>query len=324
MILLILPLGMSREGKMEAKKEGVVTGRFIVIFMFFLIIICCAPKTKEVRTGPEVTAPPTAPKPAKIALVLGAGASKGFAHVGVIKILESNKIPIHMIVGTSVGSVVGSFYAFGYDAFQLQKLSFAIEKGEIVDLVLPENGFIKGEKLEEFVNKTVKNTPMEKLKIPFYAVAADIQSGQEVAFGRGNTGMAVRASCSIPGIFRPVKIGERVYVDGGVVSPVAVDVAKQFGADVVIAVDISAGADRTLPENTIETILHSFNIMYSRLAAVQISKAEVVIRPKVGHIGSGDFSKRHEAILEGERAAIETLPQIQQIVNQLRLEGRLE
>ncbi len=213
---------------------------------------------------------------------------------------------------------------YGYDAFQLQKLSFAIEKGEIVDLIIPDNGFIKGEKLEEFVNKTVKNTPMEKLKIPFYAVAADIQSGQEVAFGRGNTGMAVRASCSIPGIFRPVKIGERVYVDGGVVSPVAVDVAKQFGADIVIAVDISAGADRTLPENTIETILRSYDIMYSKLASIQILKADVVIKPKVSHIGSGDFSKRHEAILEGERAAIETLPQVMQIVNRLRLEGRLE
>ena len=308
---------------MEAKKEGIAMGRFIVISIFILIIACCAPKTKEIRPGPEVEAPPP-PKPAKIALVLGAGASKGFAHVGVIKILESNKIPIHMIVGTSVGSVVGSFYAFGYDAFQLQKLSFAIEKGEIVDLVLPENGFIKGEKLEEFVNKIVKNTPMEKLKIPFYAVAADIQSGQEVAFGRGNTGMAVRASCSIPGIFRPVKIGERVYVDGGVVSPVAVDVAKKFGADIVIAVDISTGVERTFPENTIETILQSYNIMYAKLASIQVCNADVVIKPKVGHIGSADFSKRHEAILEGERAAQEVLPQIQTIVNRLRQEGRLE
>ncbi|MGQ9646126.1 MAG: patatin-like phospholipase family protein [Thermodesulfobacteriota bacterium] len=296
--------------------------RLFATLVIFLILIgaSCAPPSKEIQTTPRMEPP----RPTKIALVLGAGASKGFAHVGVIKILEANKIPIHMIVGTSVGSVVGSFYAFGYDAFQLQKLSFAIERGEIIDLVLPENGFIKGEKLQEFVNKTVKNTPIEKLAIPFYAVAADIQTGQEVPFGKGNTGMAVRASCSIPGIFRPVKIGERVYVDGGVVSPVAVDVAKQFGADVVIAVDITAGADRTLPENTIETILHSFNIMYSRLAAVQLSKADVIIKPKVGHIGSADFSKRHEAILEGERAAIEALPQIQQIVNQLRLEGRLE
>jgi NTE family protein len=229
-----------------------------------------------------------------------------------------------MIVGTSVGSVVGSFYAYGYDAFQLQKLSFSIEKGDIVDLAIPDNGFIKGEKLEEFVNKTVKNTPIEKLKLPFYAVATDIQTGQEVAFGKGSTGMAVRASCSIPGVFRPVKIGERMYIDGGVVSPVAVDVAKKFGADIVIAVDISSDVERALPENTIETILQSLNIMYSKLASIQVSKADVVIKPKVGHIGSADFSKRHEAILEGEKAALEALPQVMKIVTQLRQEGRLE
>ncbi|NWF93217.1 MAG: patatin-like phospholipase family protein [Syntrophaceae bacterium] len=293
----------------------------LVWIPFLLVVIITSCTLKEVQPPPSVLPPP---KPAKIGLVLGAGASKGFAHIGVLKVLESNKIPIHMIVGTSVGSVVGSLYAYGHDAFQLQKLSFSIEKGEIVDLTIPENGFIKGEKLEEFINKTVKHTTLERLKVPFYAVATDIQNGQEVVFGRGNTGTAVRASCSIPGIFRPVKIGDRMYVDGGVVSPVAVDAAKRFGADVVIAVDISADVEKSLPGNTIETILQSINIMYSKLASVQLSRADVVIKPKVGHIGSADFSKRHEAVLEGEKAALEALPQIMQIVNQLRQEGRLE
>jgi NTE family protein len=282
---------------------------------------------KEIQPPPLIQTPPIVeppPKPAKIALVLGAGASKGFAHIGVLKILESNKIPIHMIVGTSVGSAVGSLYAYGYNAFELQKMSFSIEKGDILDLTIPDNGFIKGEKLEEFINKTLKNTPMEKLRIPFYAVTTDIQNGQEVVLGKGNTGQAVRASCSIPGIFRPVKIVDKMYVDGGVVSPVAVDAAKRFGADIVIAVDICTGVERALPGNTIETILQSLNIMYSKLALVQVSQADVVIRPKVGHIGSADFSKRHEAILEGEKAALEVLPQILKIVTQLRQEGRLE
>jgi NTE family protein len=229
-----------------------------------------------------------------------------------------------MIVGTSVGSAVGCLYAYGYSAFELQKMSFSIEKGDILDLTIPDNGFIKGEKLEEFINKTLKNTPMEKLKIPFYAVATEIKDGQEVVFGKGNTGQAVRASCSIPGVFRPVKIGDKIYVDGGVVSPVAVDAAKRFGADIVIAVDICTGVERALPGNTIETILQSLNIMYSKLALVQVSQADVVIRPKVAHIGSADFSKRHEAILEGEKAAIEALPQIMQIITRLRAEGKLE
>jgi NTE family protein len=283
---------------------------------------------KETQPPPVVQLPPAVqppPKPAKIALVLGAGSLKGFAHIGVLKILESNKIPIHMIVGTSAGSAVGSLYAYGIDAFSLQKLSFSVQKDDIVDLLyIPSNGFIKGEKLEEFINKSVNHTPMEKFKIPFYAVATDLEKGQEMIFGKGNAGTAVRASCSIPGIFRPVRISDRVYVDGGVVSPVAVEAAKRLGADVVIAVDISSAVDRTQPEGTIDTILQSINIMYSKLSSIQLSKADVVIKPKVSHIGSADFSKRHEAILEGEKAAIEALPQITAIITQLRLEGKLE
>jgi len=287
------------------------TRAFIVILV--LCLSSCAPK-EEVK--------PTLP-PVKIAVVLGAGASKGFAHIGVLKVLESNKIPIHMIIGTSAGSFVGSLYAYGYNAFELQKLSFSIEKGDVVDLSIPDNGFIKGEKLEAYINRILKNTPIEKLKIPFYAVATNIQSGREIVFGTGNTGTAVRASCSIPGIFRPVNISGKVYVDGGVVSPVAVEAAKKLGADIVIAVDISSDIDASRPEGTIETILQSISIMYSKLAAIQLSKADVVIRPKVGYIGSADFSKRHEAVLEGEKAALEALPKIQEIVNKLKQEGRL-
>ena len=297
---------------------------FRILIIFILIITSCT-INKEV---PPTQVPPTVqppPKPAKIALVLGAGSSKGFAHIGVLKILESNKIPIHLIVGTSVGSVVGSLYAYGYDAFSLQKLSFSIQKEDIADpLIVPNNGFIKGERLEEFINKRVKNTPMEKLKIPFFAVATDLEKGQEIVFAKGNTGTAVRASCSIPGIFRSVRISDKTYVDGGVVSPVAVEAAKRLGADVVIAVDISSAVDRTQPEGTIDTILQSINIMYSKLGSVQLAQADVVIKPKVSHIGSADFSKRHEAILEGEKATIEVLPQLMQIITQLRQEGRLE
>lgn len=289
--------------------------KLIIIILMMAIISCTA---KEIKSPEQ-----TLSKPAKIALVLGAGASKGFAHIGVLKILEANKIPIHMIVGTSVGSVIGALYGYGLSAFELQRLSFYIEEKDILDLTIPENGFIKGERLEDFINKTLKNTPLERLKIPFYAVATEIQNGKETVFGRGNTGQAVRASCSIPGIFRPVKIGEKVYVDGGIVSPVGVEAAKRLGAEMVIAVDISSSSERMPPRNTIETILQSINIMYSRLSSIQLSQADVVIRPKVSHIGSTDFSKRHEAILEGEKATIEALPKIMEIVNRLRLEGRL-
>jgi NTE family protein len=277
-----------------------------------IVIASCAPK--EVKPSP---------KPAKIAIVLGAGASKGFAHIGVLKVLESHKIPIHMIVGTSAGSFVGSLYAYGYNAFQLQKMSFSIEKGDILDITIPDNGFIKGEKLEEYINEKVKNTPIENLRIPFYSVATDLLNGHEVVFGKGNTGTAVRASCSIPGIFNPVRISDRIYVDGGVVSPVAVEAAKRLGADIVIVVDISADIGGKPPESTIETILQSISIMYSKLSSLQLTKADIVIRPKVGYIGPGDFSKRHEAVLEGEKAALGALPEINALIRKLQQEGRL-
>lgn len=295
-------------------KGGIKRGYIFIISIFLIIsIFSCAPK--------EIKPPP---KPAKIAIVLGAGASKGFAHIGVLKVLESNKIPLHMIIGTSAGSFVGSLYAYGFNAFELQKLSFAIERDDIIDLTIPDNGFIKGERLEGYINRIMENKPMEKLRIPFYAVATDIQSGREVVFGSGNTGTAVRASCSIPGIFRPANISGRMYVDGGVVSPVAIEAARRLGADIVIAVDISSDVEASSPTGTIETILQAINIMYSKLAAIQLSKADVVIKPKVGYIGSADFSKRHEATLEGEKAAIEVLPKIQEIVNRLKQEGRLD
>lgn len=287
--------------------------KFVLPLLLLLLFLSCSPR--------EVQPPP---KPAEIAVVLGAGAAKGFAHIGVLKVLESNKIPVHMIVGTSAGSFVGSLYAYGFNAFELQKISFGLQKDDIVDLTLPDNGFIKGEKLEAYINYMLRNTPIEKLRIPFYAVTTDIQSGREVVFGSGNTGTAVRASCSIPGIFMPPVISGRMYVDGGVVSPVAVDAARRMGADIVIAVDISSDVGSPLPNGTIETILQSINIMNSKLSAIQLAKADVVIKPKVGYIGSADFSKRNEAVLEGEKAAIAALPKIQAIMSKLRQEGRLK
>lgn len=281
-----------------------------------LIVVACLPKTIP-------PPPPPPPPPAKIAVVLGAGVSRGFAHVGVLKVLDAQKVPIHLIVGTSAGSVVGSLYASGLDVYQLQKMALAVQKDDVVDLTIPDNGFVRGEKLENFVNKAVQNCTLERLRIPFLAVATNVRTGEEIVFATGNTGKAVRASCSIPGIFQPVRIGDKTYVDGGVVSPVAVDAAKKAGADIVIAVDISAGVAKTLPQGILETILQSIDIMYMKIAAVQIRNADVVIRPRVSHINSSDFDRRHEAILEGEKAAAEALPQIQQILNKLRREGRL-
>jgi NTE family protein len=202
-------------------------------------------------------------------------------------------------------------------------MALSLEKNDVVDMAMPDNGFIKGEKLEHYVNTALKNANLETLRIPFYAVATDIRNGKEVIFGKGNSGIAVRSSCSVPGVFRPVKIADRFYVDGGLVSPIAVDAARKYGADIVIAVDVSSPLESFVPETTIETILQSVDIMYSKISESQLQKADVIIRPLVGNFGSADFTRRHEAILEGEKAAIKALPAINQILSKLRHEGRL-
>ena len=295
---------------MKNRRIHILSLHFAVVFIFGLM--ACTPK-----------AIPPPPKPANIAVVLGAGAVKGFAHIGVLKILESQNVPIHMVVGTSVGSLVGSLYAYGYDAYKLQMIAYALERDDLIDITLPDNGFVRGEKLENYVNRMVKDTPIEKFRIPFHAVATNIQTGEEMVFGTGNAGMAVRASCSIPGIFKPARISGKTYADGGIVSPLAIDVARHYGADVVIAVNISTSPDATVPQGTVETILQSVDIMYAKIAALQIPRADVVIKPIVSHIGSTDFTRKHEAILEGEKAALAAMPAIQAILSRLRQEGRL-
>lgn len=248
----------------------------------------------------------------RVALVLGSGAAKGFAHVGVLKVLEAEGIPVHRIVGTSVGSLVGVLSAYGHDARALRKIALSVEPGDLADPGVPDGGFLKGEKLEEFVDRHVRNTPIERLRIPFHAVATDLQTGRETLFGEGSAGRAVRASCAIPGVFRPVRIGDRVYVDGGVVSPVPVGAARRLGADRVIAVDVTGTAEeeRPVPDGTLETVVQAFQLMYARIAAAQLSGADVVIRPEVGGWGSADFGRREEAIREGERAASGAMPRI--------------
>lgn len=185
------------------------------------------------------TPPPAQPARPKVALALGGGAAKGFAHVGVIKVLESHGIRPDIITGTSAGAVVGSLYAAGYSGIQLQNMALALDPASISDLVLGDGGFVKGEKLERYINQQVRNLPIEKLTRPFGAVATDLANGNRVVFRRGNTGQAVRASAAVPAVFEPVLIQGRKYVDGGLVSPVPVNAAREMGADIVIAVDIS-------------------------------------------------------------------------------------
>ncbi len=273
------------------------------------VLFGCA--TAPIPANAPVSQVQPAPKPApKIALVLGGGAVRGFAHIGVIKTLEAHGIVPDIMVGTSAGSVVGALYAGGYSGFELQKIALQLEQDSVGDWALPDRGFIKGEMLQNFINKALQNRAIEKLNKPFAAIATDLQTGEAMAFRRGNTGMAVRASSSIPGVFQPVTIGGREYVDGGLVSPVPVKAARAMGADIVIAVDISGKPKITRLNDSIDIMLQAFSIMGQTIGRYELAEADVVIRPQTGMIGATEFDRKHLAIMEGEKAALAALPLI--------------
>jgi len=274
-------------------------------------------------SAPGVQAPPhiVAPKqaPVKVGIALGGGAAKGFAHIGVIKMLEANGIVPAVVSGTSAGSVVGALYASGMDAYAMQEKAFALDESKIRDVSLFSGGVVKGQKLQDYVNELVGGRTLEKMKKPFAAVATKLEDGERTVFVRGNAGQAVRASSSIPGVFEAAAIGKYHYVDGGVVSPVPVDAARELGAEFVIAVDISSKANGIdSPTSMLGNINQSIRIMGNKLGALELARADIVIRPRVNDIGPADFEQKNRAILEGERAAQAALPQIRAKLAQLQ------
>lgn len=279
-----------------------------------------APSLPPALSPPPAAAPmlPPVPPPVlkpRLGLALGGGAAKGYAHIGVIKALEAAGFAPDVVAGTSAGSVVGAMYAAGLTGFDLQEKSFVLDETQIRDLTFAGDGVVKGEKLQEYVNQIAANRPLEKLNKPFAAVATELDTGNRIVFRLGNVGQAVRASCSIPGVFQPTVIRGKRYVDGGVVSPVPVDAARELGADIVVAVDISAKAQGG-QSGMVGIVNQAFIIMGQKLGAQELARADVVVRPRVGQIGAADFNQKQIAILEGEKAMQAALPKLREQVAQ--------
>lgn len=262
------------------------------------------------------TVPTTNKADPKIALVLGGGSAKGFAHVGVIRALEQEKIPIHMIVGTSVGSLIGSIYASNPDSFQLEWTAFKIDRNDVLDpsLVHSKFGPVQGVRLENFVEQAVKIKRIEDTKIPFYPIATDLNTGETIVLEKGSIAKAVRASSSIPGIFVPVTFDNRTLVDGGVTNNIACDVAKNKGADIVIAVNISRDIRETNINSLIDIVGQSAGIMMHEASKLKLKHADVVIEPNTRGVGMFDFSQKKFLMDEGIRAAKQSLPKIRELM----------
>lgn len=251
-----------------------------------------------------------------IALVLGSGGARGYAHIGAIEILEKNNIHPDFIVGTSAGSIVGSLYASGKNSSELREIALNLKANDVRDVTLDRKGFFEGKKVEDFINKEVNNTPLQSLKIPMYVIATELKEGKKVVFNYGNTGQAVRASVAIPSMFIPTKIGDDEYVDGGLVSPVPVDVAKKLGADIVIAVDILAQPIHTETSNIWGLFNQNINIMQKHLAQEELKGADIVIQPDLREkVHIFDVSGREITMLAGQNAAQKVMPKLRKIID---------
>ena len=292
----------------------------------FLLLSACAtapvpePATPVAAAGHPVQpplpplpppAPPAPPKiPPRIGLALGGGAARGFAHVGIIQVLEEAGIRPTLVTGTSAGSLVAALYASGKTGKQLQQIAESMDESTITDWTLPifSRGMLRGEALARYVNGLVNSRTIEQLAMPLGIVATDLNSGAQAVFQRGDTGTAVRASSSVPAVFQPVRISGHDYVDGGLVSPVPVGAARRMGAELIIAVDISSPPEGNLAGGTLDILLQTFAIMGKSINNFELRDADVVVRPALIGVSSADFGARKRSIEAGRQAMLQALP----------------
>ncbi|NBX55725.1 MAG: patatin-like phospholipase family protein [Betaproteobacteria bacterium] len=286
------------------------------------VLLGCAtppapPKDDQIAVPtPEVVVP----KPKRLGLALGGGGARGFAHVGVLQVLEEAGIKPDLVVGTSAGSLVGALHASGKSGAQLQRIAETMEESTITDWALPflNRGVLRGEALARYVSAQTQGRKIEELPIRLGIVATDLNLGEGVLFQRGDTATAVRASSAVPSVFLPVRINNRDYVDGGLVAPVPVRYARDMGAEVVLAVDISTTPEGSQAESMLQILLQTFNIMGKSIKALELKEAQVVVRPNLAGVSSADFNARLRAIEAGRAAMWAALPALKAALNTTR------
>jgi NTE family protein len=267
----------------------------------------CAPAP---ASAPAVAEVPKPTRPPRIALALGGGAARGFAHIGVIEVLEENGIHPDIVTGTSAGSFVAAMYAAGRTGKELETIALNLDESRLTDWAFPGRGMIRGTALADYVREQVGNRSFDQLKIPLGIVATDLDSGKPILFRRGDVGTAVRASSAVPAVFTPVRIGTHEYVDGGLTSPVPVRSAREMGADVIIAVDISQLPDGGATGDALHMLLQTFSIMSRSINELELKEAEIVLHPKLTGVAGTDFTLRKKNIEAGREAALAALPAI--------------
>ena len=251
----------------------------------------------------------------KLALALGSGSARGYAHIGILQVL-SKYFSFDIITGSSMGAVIGACYCCGCDMDLLEKIASQFSQSKLWDVAIPKKGFVKGEKIQELIKLFTKNKSFDEIDTPLGIVACDISSGNAKVFCEGKIHEAVRASMSIPGVFVPYRLDGTLYIDGGVCQRVPVKAAKEMGADFVIGVDVGySGESRPEPQNILETIVYAIDMMGWESTKQHLDQeADYVIAPRALHLSSFAFSQASEFIKTGREAAEAALPDIQKLL----------
>jgi len=249
-----------------------------------------------------------------IGLALSGGAARGFAHIGVVKVLQQNEIPIGYVTGTSVGSIVGALFCGGYGWQEMIDIAQSLKWPELVSPTLSGMGLVSSKKLERFMGELLGELDFDELEIPFRAVAVDISRGEEVVFSSGSVARAVRASSAVPGIFEPLVVDDRALVDGGVLNNLPVALARDMGARQVIAVDLNAErADVAQPVNLLDVTLRSFVMLLNASSIDGREDADVLIQPALDEFSYHDLSVADELVKRGEEAASSVLKKLKKL-----------
>ncbi|HBK67998.1 MAG TPA: esterase [Firmicutes bacterium] len=254
----------------------------------------------------------------RIAWALGGGGARGFAHLGVLKVLKEENIPVDALSGTSMGAVMAVLFAAGTDLKYLSALATSISWEKFVDLRFPRYGLVEGKRIIPLIRLLTKGKKLEELEIPVRVIATDLLTGEEIVFDQGEIETAVRASISIPGIFTPLPYENRILVDGGVVAGVPVAAAAEMGMDLVIAINVAGELDSEAPRSVFDILYRTFEIMSKRLDGIQTEKADLVLSPEVGKVGTVQFYRAEECIEKGEIAAREALPEIKRVLEEFQ------
>lgn len=259
-----------------------------------------------------------------IGIALGSGGARGFAHVGVLKILEENNINIDFLAGSSMGALVAALYGVGHDMEQLIKFATAFKRKYFLDFTIPKMGFIAGKRVKDFLVLFTHNKNLEDLKIPVHVVATDLINGEKVVIKTGSVADAVRASISIPGIFVPEKINERILVDGGLIDRVPISVTKEMGADIIIGVDVSYVKKDADIKNIYDVIMQSIEIMQMEIMAGYEASSDILIQPDVSLYSSRAFTNIEEIIKIGEEETKKCIPAIKRCIEEWKVRNQDE